>query len=567
MENSEKQSPGIHGVQGAVASPELVFNPSEGQAYEQNLVHPDIPNLGRAEGAQQVFRTVSPPIINLSPNLSPVSEQQSRVSPFYDLRESTRRRSAGQENINQQMHPSPLQCYSGYIAADDSASPKSESPSRKRRKISGSMIDLTNSPSPPPTSWQWEAVSDNTRQVRRRNSIQRGGSGERCNTPRSRRSPGARRRSERNIVRHNDISPERRAFQPPLASHQIHPANLPLQNPQQQQQQSVMVDVEQVHGVPVTMAPFAIPVCTGPHAIPVCTSAHIPVCAAQPTWSFPACSVQLPTCSIQHIPVCSLPQVPLPHPLPHIVPHPHGQANLGPQHHHHHLNTSAQFSQHPPQQRREEGVPIISDHRPPQYSLAPQFHHHHHHHHHPSALTPSPPVLLQEPAVHPSPHDFFGPFQRFYARQRSLIRNTRLRNFPPPPPPPYPGFLLHFLAMLGNPPVPPYVRDLHDDATEVENYEALLNLAERLGEAKPRGLIKAEIEQLPAYRFNADSQRGDSDQTSCVVCMCDFENRQLLRVLPCSHEFHAKCVDKWLKTNRTCPICRADAGEIGNQSE
>lgn len=33
----------------------------------------------------------------------------------------------------------------------------------------------------------------------------------------------------------------------------------------------------------------------------------------------------------------------------------------------------------------------------------------------------------------------------------------------------------------------------------------------------------------------------------CVVCMCDFESRQLLRVLPCNHEFHAKCVDKWLK--------------------
>ncbi|KAF3852005.1 hypothetical protein F7725_005360 [Dissostichus mawsoni] len=95
--------------------------------------------------------------------------------------------------------------------------------------------------------------------------------------------------------------------------------------------------------------------------------------------------------------------------------------------------------------------------------------------------------------------------------------------------------------------------------------DALLNLAERLGEAKPRGLTKADIEQLPSYRFNSNNHQ--SEQTMCVVCMCDFESRQLLRVLPCNHEFHAKCVDKWLKANRTCPICRADASEVQRDSE
>ncbi|KAK5897327.1 hypothetical protein CesoFtcFv8_010398 [Champsocephalus esox] len=138
----------------------------------------------------------------------------------------------------------------------------------------------------------------------------------------------------------------------------------------------------------------------------------------------------------------------------------------------------------------------------------------------------------------------------------------------PPPPSYYPGFLPYFLSMLPVPPTavgPAISLDLDVDDVEMENYEALLNLAERLGEAKPRGLTKADIEQLPSYRFNSENHL--SEQTLCVVCFSDFECRQLLRVLPCNHEFHAKCVDKWLKTNRTCPICRADASDVHREAE
>ncbi|XP_028893638.1 ras guanine nucleotide exchange factor P isoform X2 [Zeugodacus cucurbitae] len=127
-----------------------------------------------------------------------------------------------------------------------------------------------------------------------------------------------------------------------------------------------------------------------------------------------------------------------------------------------------------------------------------------------------------------------------------------------------PGFLLNFLAMF---PLSPYNQhDLNSlDSNETENYEALLSLAERLGEAKPRGLARNEIDQLPSYKYNPDTHSGD--QTSCVVCMCDFELKQVLRVLPCSHEFHAKCVDKWLRSNRTCPICRGNASDYFENPE
>lgn len=108
--------------------------------------------------------------------------------------------------------------------------------------------------------------------------------------------------------------------------------------------------------------------------------------------------------------------------------------------------------------------------------------------------------------------------------------------------------------MLSNPPLSPYSQaELSSPDSATENYEALLSLAERLGEAKPRGLTRAEVEQLPSYKFNAETHQGD--QTNCVVCMCDFEALQSLRVLPCSHEFHSKCIDKWLKVSLMRIIC------------
>ena len=44
----------------------------------------------------------------------------------------------------------------------------------------------------------------------------------------------------------------------------------------------------------------------------------------------------------------------------------------------------------------------------------------------------------------------------------------------------------------------------------------------------------------------------------CSVCLQGL-NRST-RTLPCGHEFHLKCVDRWKRTCRadpTCPMCRA----------
>ncbi|EDO31118.1 predicted protein, partial [Nematostella vectensis] len=80
---------------------------------------------------------------------------------------------------------------------------------------------------------------------------------------------------------------------------------------------------------------------------------------------------------------------------------------------------------------------------------------------------------------------------------------------------------------------------------ENEDFEVLWNLSERIGPAKSRGLSKEVIDRIPSFRFSASNK--DMSNGSCVVCMMDYTNREKLRKLPCNHDFHSKCIDRWLK--------------------
>ncbi|KAJ1259431.1 hypothetical protein BS78_10G154900 [Paspalum vaginatum] len=68
------------------------------------------------------------------------------------------------------------------------------------------------------------------------------------------------------------------------------------------------------------------------------------------------------------------------------------------------------------------------------------------------------------------------------------------------------------------------------------------------------GLSSAAIQAVaPAFPY----ELGTGEPAQCAVCIEAMKAGEVARRLPaCAHTFHLGCIDMWLDSHATCPVCR-----------
>ncbi|XP_065864317.1 RING-H2 finger protein ATL46 [Euphorbia lathyris] len=100
------------------------------------------------------------------------------------------------------------------------------------------------------------------------------------------------------------------------------------------------------------------------------------------------------------------------------------------------------------------------------------------------------------------------------------------------------------------------VSESNNTYPELSGSDAFQRQLQQLFHLHDSGLDQAFIDALPVFLYK--EIMGLKEPFDCAVCLCEFTEKDKLRLLPsCSHAFHIDCIDTWLLSNSTCPLCRA----------
>jgi hypothetical protein len=79
-------------------------------------------------------------------------------------------------------------------------------------------------------------------------------------------------------------------------------------------------------------------------------------------------------------------------------------------------------------------------------------------------------------------------------------------------------------------------------------------LLDTLKEIYEQNKMKAEtIKNLSVKKIRNIEK---NPENVCPICIDEFKENEYQKTLNCNHCFHKKCINRWLKKQKHCPLCR-----------
>lgn len=83
-----------------------------------------------------------------------------------------------------------------------------------------------------------------------------------------------------------------------------------------------------------------------------------------------------------------------------------------------------------------------------------------------------------------------------------------------------------------------------------EMIENINNFIHNINNDRSNGVPLEIINSLREKVCSADTD------DSCVICLKNYKEKDILTILFCNHSFHKECIKTWFENNNNCPICR-----------
>jgi len=64
--------------------------------------------------------------------------------------------------------------------------------------------------------------------------------------------------------------------------------------------------------------------------------------------------------------------------------------------------------------------------------------------------------------------------------------------------------------------------------------------------------------------YYKDKEKHNFTNKTCCICKEEYKKLKRVTVFNCNHDFHERCISKWIKNKPTCPLCRRNLNSCIN---